>query len=82
MIAFVQGWLLTLVMLASIPPIVVAGAAMTIMVSKMASRGQTAYAAAGVVVEQTIGSIRTVCATWRVHIASGHLTRSFNSSVV
>ncbi|MBA0680121.1 hypothetical protein Goari_011841 [Gossypium aridum] len=59
-IAFVQGWLLTLVMLSSIPPIVIAGGVMALIVSKMASRGQNAYAKAASVVEQTIGSIRTV----------------------
>lgn len=60
MVAFVQGWLLTLVMLATIPPLVVAGGIMSTIVSKMASRGQAAYGDAAVVVEQTIGSIRTV----------------------
>ncbi|MBA0646157.1 hypothetical protein Goklo_014143 [Gossypium klotzschianum] len=59
-IAFVQGWLLTLVMLSSIPPIVISGGVMALIVSKMASRGQNAYAKAASVVEQTIGSIRTV----------------------
>ncbi|KAE8679576.1 ABC transporter B family member 12 [Hibiscus syriacus] len=59
-IAFVQGWLLTLVMLSSIPPIVISGGAMALVISKMASRGQNAYAKAATVVEQTIGSIRTV----------------------
>jgi ATP-binding cassette, subfamily B (MDR/TAP), member 1 len=59
---FVQGWLLTLVMLATIPPLVLAGAVMSNVVAKMASQGQAAYAESSVVVEQTIGSIRTVSA--------------------
>ncbi|KAL1216232.1 ABC transporter B family member 21 [Cardamine amara subsp. amara] len=59
-IAFTEGWLLTLVMLSSIPLLVMSGAALAIVISKMASRGQTSYAKAAVVVEQTIGSIRTV----------------------
>ncbi|KAM1012157.1 hypothetical protein ACFX13_048214 [Malus domestica] len=59
-IAFIKGWLLTLVMLSSIPLLVAAGAAMSIIISKMATRGQSAYAKAAIVVEQTIGSIRTV----------------------
>ncbi|XP_040379796.1 ABC transporter B family member 21-like isoform X2 [Oryza brachyantha] len=59
-VAFAQGWLLTLVMLATIPPLVLAGAVMSNVVAKMASLGQAAYAEAAVVVEQTIGSIRTV----------------------
>ncbi|XVF21987.1 hypothetical protein REPUB_Repub12eG0135900 [Reevesia pubescens] len=59
-IAFIRGWLLTLVMLSSIPLLVMSGAVMAILISKMASRGQSAYAKAANVVEQTIGSIRTV----------------------
>ncbi|MFQ6637178.1 hypothetical protein Gotur_013494 [Gossypium turneri] len=59
-IAFVKGWLLTLVMLSSIPLLVISGATMAVIISKMATRGQTAYAQAATVVEQTIGSIRTV----------------------
>ncbi|KAJ6796241.1 putative ABC transporter B family member 21 [Iris pallida] len=59
-VAFARGWLLTLVMLSVIPPLVIAGAAMATIIAKLASRGQTAYAEAAVVVEQTIGSIRTV----------------------
>lgn len=63
-IAFIKGWLLTLVMLSSIPPLVIAGAGLAIVIARMATRGQTAYAKAAIVVEQTIGSIRTV----RIHI--------------
>ncbi|KAJ7955339.1 ABC transporter B family protein [Quillaja saponaria] len=59
-IAFIKGWLLTLVMISSIPPLVFAGALMSIIVGKAASRGQAAYSVAAIVVEQTIGSIRTV----------------------
>ncbi|KAF8387606.1 hypothetical protein HHK36_026259 [Tetracentron sinense] len=59
-IAFIKGWLLTLVMLSSIPLLVISGAFMSILMSKMASREQTNYSQAAIVVEQTIGSIRTV----------------------
>ncbi|XP_077229781.1 ABC transporter B family member 9-like [Tasmannia lanceolata] len=59
-VAFIKGWLLSLVMLSCIPPLVVAGAVLSIFMSKMSSVGQIAYAEAGNVVEQTIGSIRTV----------------------
>ncbi|KAF9592897.1 hypothetical protein IFM89_018613 [Coptis chinensis] len=59
-VAFVRGWLLTLIMLSSIPVLVISGAFVTIFVSKMASRGQAAYSQAAITVEQTIGSIRTV----------------------
>ncbi|XP_010439908.1 PREDICTED: ABC transporter B family member 9 [Camelina sativa] len=61
-IAFIKGPLLTLVLLSCIPLLVMAGAAMSLVMSKMASRGQVAYAEAGNVVEQTIGAIRTVVA--------------------
>ncbi|TQD70681.1 hypothetical protein C1H46_043776 [Malus baccata] len=59
-IAFVKGWLLALVMLSSIAPLVLAGAVVAILVSKLATRGQAAYSVAATVVEQTIVSIRTV----------------------
>ncbi|CAN6349641.1 unnamed protein product [Urochloa humidicola] len=59
-VALAQGWLLTLVMLATIPPLVLAGAVMSSVVARMASLGQAAYAGAAAVVEQTVGSIRTV----------------------
>lgn len=47
-------------MLSTIPPLVIAGGIMANVVAKMASRGQAAYGEAATVVEQTIGSIRTV----------------------
>jgi ATP-binding cassette subfamily B (MDR/TAP) protein 1 len=59
-LAFIKGWLLTLVMLTSIPLLAMAGAAMALIVTRASSRGQAAYAKAATVVEQTIGSIRTV----------------------
>ncbi|CAH2039117.1 unnamed protein product [Thlaspi arvense] len=59
-LAFAKGWLLTLVMLTSIPLLAMAGAAMAMIVTRASSRGQAAYAKAATVVEQTIGSIRTV----------------------
>ncbi|XP_077217872.1 ABC transporter B family member 11-like [Tasmannia lanceolata] len=60
LIAFTQGWLLTLVMLSCIPPLVTAGAILSSSTKKLASRGQIYYSKAAVVVEQTISSIRTV----------------------
>ncbi|KQK09336.1 ABC transporter B family member 4 [Brachypodium distachyon] len=59
-VAFVKGWLLSLVMLACIPPVVIAGGAVSKVLSKISSRGQTSYGDAGNVVEQTIGAIKTV----------------------
>ncbi|KAK9733051.1 hypothetical protein RND81_04G040300 [Saponaria officinalis] len=77
-IAFIKGWLLTLVMLSSIPPLVIAGALMGIFLSKMATRGQTAYAKAAVIVEQTIGSIRTVAS----FTGEKHAISEYNKSIV
>ncbi|KAF3967837.1 hypothetical protein CMV_008211 [Castanea mollissima] len=59
-IAFVRGWLLSLVLLSCIPAIILAGGVMSILLSRMTSRGQVAYAEAGNVVEQIVGAIRTV----------------------
>ncbi|KAK7388086.1 hypothetical protein VNO78_22891 [Psophocarpus tetragonolobus] len=59
-VAFIRGWLLTVVMLSTIPPLVVCGATIGLVISKASSRGQAAYSIAATVVEQTIGSIRTV----------------------
>ncbi|KAL9318790.1 hypothetical protein ACSQ67_015307 [Phaseolus vulgaris] len=61
-IASVKGWLLTVVMLSTFPLLVLSGAAMAFTIERFASRGQTDYAKAARVVEQTIGSIRTVAA--------------------
>nr|KYP57750.1 ABC transporter B family member 21 [Cajanus cajan] len=59
-VAFVRGWLLTFVMLSSIPPVVFSGAMIGLAIAKASSRGQESYSIAASVVEQTIGSIRTV----------------------
>ncbi|KAL2345535.1 hypothetical protein Fmac_006820 [Flemingia macrophylla] len=59
-IAFIKGWLLTVVMLSTVPLVVAGGAAMAFIIGMMATRGQSAYVKASHVVEQTIGSIRTV----------------------
>ncbi|XP_059438553.1 ABC transporter B family member 21-like [Corylus avellana] len=59
-IAFSRGWLLAIVLCSAIPLLVIAGAMVSLIISKMASRGQSAYAKAANVVEQTIGAIKTV----------------------
>ena len=60
-IAFCRGWLLSIVLCTCIPALVAAGAVSAVLMGKMATRGQTAYADAGNVVEQTVSAIRTVC---------------------
>ncbi|XP_042456470.1 ABC transporter B family member 4-like isoform X1 [Zingiber officinale] len=59
-VAFLKGWLLALVMLSCLPSIIIAGATMTWVITKLSSRGQAAYSEAANIVEQTIGCIRTV----------------------
>ncbi|GLJ08654.1 hypothetical protein SUGI_0093070 [Cryptomeria japonica] len=59
-VAFIRGWKLALVMLSMIPLLVVAGGSIAMVIFKLSSRGQQAYAEAANIVEQTIGSIRTV----------------------
>ncbi|KAJ1414191.1 P-loop containing nucleoside triphosphate hydrolase [Sesbania bispinosa] len=59
-IAFVKGWQLALVLLSCIPLVIIAGGFMSVLMSRMSSRGQAAYAEAGNVVEQIVGAIRTV----------------------
>ncbi|KAJ4721874.1 ABC transporter B family protein [Melia azedarach] len=59
-VAFIKGWLLTLIMLSSIPALFLGGAVMSFFITKLASQGQTAYSNAATVAEQTIGAIRTV----------------------
>ncbi|CAN6336918.1 unnamed protein product [Urochloa humidicola] len=59
-LAFIKGWLLTLVMLSTIPPFVAAAGIVAKMLSKISNQGLASYSDAGDIVEQTIGSIRTV----------------------
>ncbi|XP_074586763.1 ABC transporter B family member 4-like [Curcuma longa] len=84
-VAFAQGWLLTLVMLSVIPPLVVAGGVVANIVAKMASRGQAAYGEAANIVEQTIGSIRTVASFTGERVAvkkyENSLVSAYNASV-
>ncbi|EPS73347.1 hypothetical protein M569_01408, partial [Genlisea aurea] len=84
-IAFIKGWLLTLVLLSAIPPLMISSGIMANVIGKMASRGQKAYAAAAVVVEQTIGAIRTVASfTGEKRAVSNYeksLEKAYKSSV-
>ncbi|XP_047066514.1 ABC transporter B family member 4-like [Lolium rigidum] len=59
-IGFVKGWLLSLVMLASIPPVVFAAGLVAIILSRISTKGQESYSNAGNVVQQTLGTIKTV----------------------
>ncbi|KAI9195310.1 hypothetical protein LWI28_013695 [Acer negundo] len=59
-IGFVKGWQLAIVLLGCIPLMAIAGGFMSLLMAKMSSRGQIAYAEAGNVVDETVGGIRTV----------------------
>uniref|UniRef100_A0A453A7Z7 ABC transmembrane type-1 domain-containing protein n=2 Tax=Aegilops tauschii subsp. strangulata TaxID=200361 RepID=A0A453A7Z7_AEGTS len=58
-VGFVKGWILSLVMLACVPPILFAAGVVAKVLSKISSRGQASYSNAGNIVEQTIGAIKT-----------------------
>ncbi|XP_051136695.1 ABC transporter B family member 11-like [Andrographis paniculata] len=59
-VAFVKGWLLTLVMLSSVPLLFSWGRIMHFFRARIASRSQKAHSKAANVVQQVIGAIRTV----------------------
>jgi len=59
-VAFIKGWLLSLVLLSSLPLLVLSGSIMSFAYAKMAFRGQAAYSEAATIVDRIIGSIRTV----------------------
>ncbi|XP_050374960.1 ABC transporter B family member 11-like [Argentina anserina] len=84
-IAFTKGWLLTLVMLSSIPPLVFTTAVLNHFIVKLASNGQAAYSEGATVVEETIGSIRTVASfTGEKQATSNYnasLTKAYKSAV-
>jgi len=64
-IAFTRGWLLSLVMLTSLPLIAIAGAVSAQFLTKVSSKKLTSYGDAGDTVEQTIGAIRTVSSNFK-----------------
>ncbi|PNY04010.1 ABC transporter B family member 11-like protein [Trifolium pratense] len=59
-VAFIKGWLLTLVLLSSIPLLLLSGSITSFVFAMMASHGQVAYSEAAIIVERITGSIRTV----------------------
>ncbi|CAM8937441.1 unnamed protein product [Rhodiola kirilowii] len=59
-IAFIKGWLLTLVLLSAVPLIAFSNSVSGIVIGRQVSYRQLAYSEAASVVDQTIGSIRTV----------------------
>ncbi|KAK4476391.1 hypothetical protein RD792_015542 [Penstemon davidsonii] len=84
-IAFTKGWLLTLVILSSIPFLVMSGGIMNLFQSRILLREQKAYDDAASVVQQTIGFIRTVASfTGEKQVVSNYkklLANSYKSGV-
>ncbi|KAL0907280.1 hypothetical protein M5K25_021680 [Dendrobium thyrsiflorum] len=81
-VSFVEGWLLTLIMLSIIPPIVVCGAIMAIVLSKMSSNEQKSYIKASEIVEQTISSIRTVASFTGEKLAVQKYKKALNGAYI
>ncbi|GJP35340.1 hypothetical protein CLOM_g19842 [Closterium sp. NIES-68] len=77
-IAFLAGWQLSLLMLATLPLLAGAGAMMALMISVSSSKGQVAYGAAGVIVEECVSAIRTVAAFTGEHRAVQQYTAKLN----
>ncbi|KAG2216406.1 hypothetical protein INT45_013883 [Circinella minor] len=59
-VAFVNGWRLALVILATIPIMGILGGSVGFYYSKLTEKSQTIYAHAGSIAEQAFGSIRTI----------------------
>ena len=59
-VALAKGWQLACLMFLTVPALVLSAAITHRAILKMASLGQAAYADAATVVDQTLGSIRTV----------------------
>ena len=72
---------MALIMLSTVPPIVIAGAIVSKLMTGLSTRMQANYSDAGNVVEQTLGAIRTVSAT-RKHFFFVYLFIHFLSSPV
>eukprot|EP01117_Protostelium_nocturnum_P020654 TRINITY_DN93_c0_g2_i1.p1 TRINITY_DN93_c0_g2~~TRINITY_DN93_c0_g2_i1.p1 ORF type:complete len:1261 (-),score=421.67 TRINITY_DN93_c0_g2_i1:351-4133(-) len=59
-VAFIKGWRLALVVLATIPLLAIIGGITFTFVTKFQTKGQKAYAQAGSVAEQAFGGLRTI----------------------
>ncbi|KAF9620945.1 hypothetical protein IFM89_015342 [Coptis chinensis] len=79
-VAFMKGWLLVLVLMSTVPLLVICGASMSIIINKVATRGQAAYSEAGEIVDQTIGSVRTVASFTGERQAINRYNRSLDAS--
>ncbi|XP_020261603.1 ABC transporter B family member 13-like [Asparagus officinalis] len=74
---FSTVWQLTLLALAVLPLIVVAGGTYAIIMSSLSKKGEKAYAEAGKVAEEVISQIRTVYS----YVAEGRATEEYSKSL-
>ena len=59
-LAFVQSWRLTLIMMAIMPVLIISGAFIAIFLSTASAKAQAAYATAGGIAQEVLSAIRTV----------------------
>jgi ABC-type multidrug transport system fused ATPase/permease subunit len=63
-VGFATLWQLSLVILAIVPVLAVAGGVYAVVLTGLVAKGQQAYSGAGGVAEQMISAVRTVRAPW------------------
>ncbi|CAJ1972553.1 unnamed protein product [Sphenostylis stenocarpa] len=80
-IGFTSVWQLTLLTLAVVPLIAVAGGAYTIIMSTLSEKGEAAYAEAGKVAEEVISQVRTVYSFVGEEKAIGAYSKSLDKAL-
>ncbi|KAI4316955.1 hypothetical protein L6164_024877 [Bauhinia variegata] len=80
-IGFTSVWQLTLLTLAVVPLIAVAGGAYTIIMSTLSEKGEAAYAQAGKVAEEVISQVRTVYSFVGEEKAVGEYSKSLDNAL-
>ncbi|KAJ9186430.1 hypothetical protein P3X46_002003 [Hevea brasiliensis] len=80
-IGFASVWQLTLLTLAVVPLIAIAGGAYTVIMSTLSEKGEAAYAEAGKVADEVISQIRTVYSFVGEHKAIEAYSRSLTSAL-
>ncbi|TKY57618.1 ABC transporter B family member 13 [Spatholobus suberectus] len=80
-IGFTSVWQLTLLTLAVVPLIAVAGGAYTVIMSTLSEKGEAAYAEAGKVAEEVISQVRTVYSFVGEEKAVGSYSKSLDNAL-
>ncbi|KAK7376713.1 hypothetical protein VNO80_02127 [Phaseolus coccineus] len=80
-IGFISVWQLTLLTLAVVPLIALAGGAYTIIMSTLSEKGEAAYAEAGKVAEEVISQVRTVYSFVGEEKAIGSYSKSLDNAL-